>query len=107
MEWVGNTSAASIPIALCDAADAGRLRPDNNVIFIGFGGGLTWAAAAVKWDVTPPELSMADSEWRRSRYIIARGRSRWRKLRRRVGARIAGSPTPDARLKDAPRRENE
>ena len=105
VEWVGNTSAASIPIALCDAADAGRLRPDNNVIFIGFGGGLTWASAAFKWDVSPPHVAMPESEWRRTRYMIARGRSRWRKWRRRVGARIAGSPTPDARLKDAEKRE--
>ena len=82
VEWVGNTSSASIPVALCDAADAGRLHPDNNVIFIGFGGGLTWASAAFKWDVTPPEVSISDSEWRRTRYMFARGRSRWRKWRR-------------------------
>jgi 3-oxoacyl-[acyl-carrier-protein] synthase-3 len=107
VEWVGNTSAASIPVALSDAVDNGRLQPDSNVIFIGFGGGLTWASAVVKWDVTPPEISMSDSEWRRTRYIIARSRSRWRKWRSRVGARIAGSPTPDARLKDATRRESE
>lgn len=107
VEWVGNTSAASIPIALSEAADAGRLLPDNNVIFVGFGGGLTWAAAAVKWDVTPPEISTIDREWKRTRYILARGRSRWKKLRRRIGARMAGSPTPDARLKDAGKREDE
>ncbi|MFN2106407.1 MAG: beta-ketoacyl-ACP synthase III [Candidatus Promineifilaceae bacterium] len=107
LEWTGNTSAASIPIALSDAADSGRLRPDNNVIFVGFGGGLTWASAAVKWDVTPPEVSSLDREWKRTRYMMARGRSRWRKWRRRVGARIAGSPTPDARLKDAEKRDDE
>jgi 3-oxoacyl-[acyl-carrier-protein] synthase-3 len=106
VEWVGNTSAASIPIALCDAAESGRLQPDNNVIFIGFGGGLAWASAVVKWDVRPPEISARDREWGRLRYMIARARSRWRKMRRRVGARIAGSPTPDARLKDANRRED-
>ena len=107
VEWVGNTSAASIPIALCEAADAGRLHPDNNVIFVGFGGGLAWASAVIKWDVTPPEVSVRDREWGRTRYMIARGRSRWRKWRRLVGARIAGSPTPDARLKDADRRDND
>ena len=103
VEWVGNTSAASIPVALCDAADNGRLKPDNNIIFIGFGGGLTWASAAVKWDVTPPDVSMPDSEWRRTRYIVARGRSRWRKWRRRVGAKIAGSPTPGDPEPSSPR----
>ncbi|MFN2134383.1 MAG: beta-ketoacyl-ACP synthase III [Candidatus Promineifilaceae bacterium] len=101
VEWAGNTSAASIPIALAAAVEEGRLRPDYNVIFVGFGGGLTWASALVKWDVTPPEVTTLDREWQRTRYILARGRSRWRKWRRRVGARIAGSPTPDARMRDA------
>ena len=107
VEWMGNTSAASIPIALSDAADAGRLQPDDNVVFVGFGGGLTWASVAVKWDVTPPEVSTLDREWKRTRYMVARGRSRWRKWRRRVGARVAGSPTPDARLKDADKRDHD
>lgn len=98
---VGNTSAASIPIALCDAVSDGRLRPDDNVVFIGFGGGLTWASSVVKWDVTPPEISMTRREWRRARYIYARGRSTMKKWRRRLIDRVAGSPTPNARMKDA------
>ena len=101
LEKAGNTSAASIPIALYDAVQDGRLEPDDNVVFVGFGGGLTWAASVVKWDVTPPEVSMVDREWKRARYMVARGRSRLRKLGRRWGARLAGSPIPDARLKDA------
>ena len=40
VDSVGNTSAASIPMALCDAVQDGRLRPDDNVVFVGFGGGL-------------------------------------------------------------------
>jgi len=98
LDRVGNTSAASIPIALCEAIDAGRLQPDDNVVFVGFGGGLTWAASVVKWDVTPQEVSLLDREWRRARYIAARSRSRVRQIGRRIGARLAGSPTPDARL---------
>ena len=101
LEKAGNTSAASIPIALYDAVQDGRLEPDDNVVFVGFGGGLTWAASVVKWDVTPPEVSMVDREWKRARYMVARSRSRLRKLGRRWGARLAGSPIPDARLKDA------
>ncbi len=97
---VGNTSAASIPIALCDAVEAGLLRPDNNVIFVGFGGGLTWASAVIKWDVTPPDVSLLDREWKRTRYIIARSRSKMRRWGRRMGATLGGSPTPDARLRD-------
>lgn len=97
---VGNTSAASIPIALCDAVEAGLLRPDNNVIFVGFGGGLTWASAVIKWDVTPPDVSLLDREWKRTRYILARSRSKMRRWGRRMGATLGGSPTPDARLRD-------
>jgi 3-oxoacyl-[acyl-carrier-protein] synthase-3 len=100
VEKAANTSAASIPIALCDAVEAGRLAPDDNVVFVGFGGGLTWAAAVLKWDVTPTEVSLRDREWRRLRYVLARTRSRLRQLGRRVTSAVGGSPTPEARLKD-------
>ncbi|MCB8927053.1 MAG: ketoacyl-ACP synthase III [Ardenticatenaceae bacterium] len=98
---VGNTSAASIPIALCDAVHDGRLRPDDNVVFVGFGGGLTWAASVVKWNVTPPEISLPRREWRRARYIVARGRSKLKKWRRRIIDRVSASPTPNARMRNA------
>ncbi len=45
----GNTSAASIPIALCEAIDAGRVKAGDNLLFVAFGAGLTSAAAVVKW----------------------------------------------------------
>ncbi len=98
---VGNTSAASIPIALCDAVQDGRLRPDDNVVFVGFGGGLTWASSVVKWNVTPPEISLSRREWQRARYIVARSRSKVKKWRRKIIDRVAGSPTPGARMRDA------
>src|SRR5690606_11773162 len=69
VQSLGNTSAASIPIALCDAVTDGRLHPDDNVMFVGFGGGLTWAAAMVKWNVTPPAISRSRREWQRARYV--------------------------------------
>jgi 3-oxoacyl-[acyl-carrier-protein] synthase-3 len=100
----GNTSAASIPLALCEAIENDRLKPDDNVVFVGFGGGLTWAAAVLKWDVTPPDVPRLDREWKRARYIAARSRSKTRRWRRQIGAYLGGSPTPDARLKDAPRK---
>lgn len=86
VERAGNTSSASIPIALCDVIREGRLQPNDNVVFVGFGGGLTWAATVLKWDVSPPEVSFLDSEWKRMRYILARSRSRLRRLQRRLGA---------------------
>ncbi len=101
MNLTGNTSAASIPIALCDAIGQDLLKPDDNVLFVGFGGGLTWAASVVKWDVTPPEVSFVDRQWKDARYMFARGRSRLRRMNRKIGARLLGSPTPEASLKDA------
>ncbi len=92
LEHTGNTSAASIPMALCDAVAEGRLKPDDNIIFVGFGGGLTWAASLLKWNVTPPQVSFIDHEWKRVRYVMARGRSRLRRLSRRVEAAVARAP---------------
>jgi 3-oxoacyl-[acyl-carrier-protein] synthase-3 len=45
----GNTSAASIPIALCEALEEGRVRPGDTIVTVGFGGGLTWASCVMKW----------------------------------------------------------
>ncbi|MBF6612583.1 MAG: ketoacyl-ACP synthase III [Chloroflexi bacterium] len=45
----GNTSAASIPIALCEAVERGRVKPGDNLLFVAFGAGLTSAASVVKW----------------------------------------------------------
>jgi 3-oxoacyl-[acyl-carrier-protein] synthase-3 len=49
LDRYGNTSAASIPIALCEAYDSGRLTEGNNIVFVAFGGGLAWAAGVVRW----------------------------------------------------------
>ncbi len=45
----GNTSAASIPIALCEAIEDGRIKDGDNLVLVGFGGGLSWAAMAIQW----------------------------------------------------------
>jgi 3-oxoacyl-[acyl-carrier-protein] synthase-3 len=45
----GNTSSGSIPLALADAADDGRLRPGALVLMTGMGAGLTWGSALVEW----------------------------------------------------------
>lgn len=51
--WVGdktgNTSSASIPLALFEAADNGRLKTGDNVLLVGFGAGMTAASAVIKW----------------------------------------------------------
>jgi 3-oxoacyl-[acyl-carrier-protein] synthase-3 len=45
----GNTSAASVPIALAEAAAAGRLRRGDKVLLVAFGGGFTWGASVLEW----------------------------------------------------------
>jgi 3-oxoacyl-[acyl-carrier-protein] synthase-3 len=49
IERFGNTSAASVPIALAEAADAGRIADGDLVLLAGFGAGMTWASALVRW----------------------------------------------------------
>lgn len=45
----GNTSSASIPLALADALETGRLVEGHHVLLTGFGGGMTWASAVLRW----------------------------------------------------------
>jgi 3-oxoacyl-[acyl-carrier-protein] synthase III len=49
LDRVGNTSAASIPLALTDAAAHGSLRAGQRVLMTSFGGGLSWGSAALSW----------------------------------------------------------
>ena len=51
---VGNTSAASIPIALDRAWRAGRMKEDDLVLFTSFGAGLTWGATLMRWTMSEP-----------------------------------------------------
>jgi len=49
----GNTSAASIPIAIDEAVREGRLKKGDVMVAVGFGAGLTWAASVIKWGINP------------------------------------------------------
>jgi len=49
IENLGNTAAASIPMAIADAAEAGRLNPGDVVVLTAFGGGITWGSVVMKW----------------------------------------------------------
>jgi len=76
----GNTSAASIPIALCEALEEGRAREGENILLLGFGTGLTWAAAVIRvgmpqtlsWPVSWPFVSLKDLS-RSGVRLLARG----------------------------------
>ena len=86
----GNTSSASIPIALCEAIEQGLVKRDDLICCVGFGAGLTWAAVAIQWSLplpvaAPPRPRQA---LRRLRYRLARLRSRWRRLWRWLDARL-------------------
>ncbi|MFJ7729366.1 beta-ketoacyl-ACP synthase III [Neobacillus sp. NPDC097160] len=45
----GNTSSASIPISLVEELEAGKIKDDDLIVMVGFGGGLTWGAIAIRW----------------------------------------------------------
>jgi 3-oxoacyl-[acyl-carrier-protein] synthase-3 len=45
----GNTSSASIPISLVEEYEAGKIKDDDVIVLVGFGGGLTWGAIALRW----------------------------------------------------------
>ena len=49
----GNTSAASVPIALCEAVERGRVKPGDRLVFVAFGSGYTSGAAVVEWTADP------------------------------------------------------
>ena len=93
----GNTSTASIPIALCEAVSDGRVRPNDNLILVAFGGGLTWGATLVTWDVTPKTQITGFRRMRRhALYSLARIRSAVRRGARAIEGAIWGAQAPDA-----------
>ncbi len=59
LDRYGNTSSASIPIAVCEAVSQGRINPGDNLVLVGFGAGLTWGAIMLSWTaVLPPQVSL-------------------------------------------------
>jgi 3-oxoacyl-[acyl-carrier-protein] synthase-3 len=53
VERVGNTSAASIPLAIHEAAAAGRLQAGQKIVSVAFGSGVTWGGVALEWTGNP------------------------------------------------------
>jgi 3-oxoacyl-[acyl-carrier-protein] synthase-3 len=112
----GNTSSASIPIALCEAIEAGSVLRNDHLVLVGFGAGLTWGATVVQWGVPlpvpPPAWWLRWFRWLYYRW--ARARSWTARQRRRVENwlpfngyhRNGTSPTPP-RPPAQPKRETE
>ena len=86
----GNTSTASIPIALCEAIDEGKVAPGDNLVFVGFGAGLTWGACTVKWSVPveKPESTWWKNTQRQATYQAAAARSMWKRAIRRIYSQV-------------------
>lgn len=63
LDRFGNTSAASVPICIAEAADGGHLRPGMHVVLIAFGSGVSWAASVVRWGSKPgcPRTSVPET----------------------------------------------
>lgn len=83
----GNTSTASIPIAVCEALEQGRLSPGDKAVLVGFGAGLTWGSCLVQW--TGPFTGKKRVYPERYR-ILARVRSLLLRLVRRIEGIIWG-----------------
>lgn len=58
----GNTSAATIPIALTEALEEGRVKAGSTIVFAAFGGGFTWAASVYRWGSRTTPLGTSDAE---------------------------------------------
>jgi 3-oxoacyl-[acyl-carrier-protein] synthase-3 len=62
IEKYGNTSAASVPMALAEAVAAGRIKPGDNILMVAFGAGYTAGAAVVDWTADPQRAFLAPGE---------------------------------------------
>jgi 3-oxoacyl-[acyl-carrier-protein] synthase-3 len=84
----GNMSAATVPVALVEALEEGRVSPHANLLLTGFGAGLTWSAHVVRWGERLTPLGQSDVQLPpcdRTALEIVQG---WMKAKR--GSRLAG-----------------
>ena len=100
----GNTSAASIPIALCEAEEDGRIKPNDRLILTGFGGGLSWATMVVQWEnvqvrATPALSNQLLRGRRQAEYALAFWRDRIMRVYRRMETWLGGSPIQAANVR--------
>ncbi len=70
----GNTSTASIPVAVCEAVQQGRIAPGDHLVLVAFGAGLTWGALTLQW--VSPERRIRRAARLRRQLLGALGRLR-------------------------------
>ena len=101
----GNMSSATVPVALVEALEEGRVKPNALILTPAFGGGLTWCSHLIRWGerTTPLEVSDADlpppaqSALERVRELIALKRPPGRSHAGLIGAQLAEAPqSPEA-----------
>jgi 3-oxoacyl-[acyl-carrier-protein] synthase-3 len=63
LDRFGNTSTASIPLATVEAVQDGRLNPGDQIVFVGFGAGLTWGALVAQWTGSLPVEEPRKAAW--------------------------------------------
>lgn len=77
LERYGNTSTASIPIAMVEAVEKGQIKPGEKIVMVGFGAGLTWGALAAEWTGPIPSKGHVRPEqyrvFARFRSLVRRG----------------------------------
>ena len=87
LERYGNTSTASIPLALCEAVQDGRIQKGDLLVMVGFGAGLTWGAVTLQWTASlEKEYVIRPSYYR----VIARIRSMLGKLKFKMDGLLFG-----------------
>lgn len=91
LDRYGNTSSASIPIAMCEALEGGRLKPGDNIVMVGFGAGLTWGALAMQWVAPEKEVTRIKKQRRRALATFSHLRSIIRRILRRIEGLIFGA----------------
>lgn len=62
IQHYGNTSAATIPVALCELLEEGKIKPGANLLLAAFGAGLTRGAGMIKWGKRTTPLALSDAE---------------------------------------------
>ncbi len=87
IEHYGNTSTASIPIAICEAVQNNRIKAGDKIVCVAFGAGLTWGAAAIQWsEPLPTKRKIYPSRYR----WLVRLRSTWLRWWRHIEGWIWG-----------------
>jgi 3-oxoacyl-[acyl-carrier-protein] synthase-3 len=96
LQQYGNTSTASIPIAICEAVESGEVAPGNKLVLVGFGAGLTWGALTLEWVEPERKANVIIQRRRRLQVLLARVRSFVRRVARKLEGLIWGTSThPD------------